>query len=103
MWLRSQYWIYNPFFSQLSIIYLWKTLRSTLTSVDCNLLNSNFVLAQTLLLGNLSFFQMKIWRYQTQLLIIYYRLRDLMKPCFKQYFVATDLIQVINIFSIWIN
>ena len=27
----------------------------------------------------------------------------LMKPCFRWYFLATDLIQVINIFSIWLN
>ena len=35
-----------------------------------------------------------------QLAIIYCQLRNLMKPCFKCYFLATDIIQVINIFQI---
>ena len=32
-------------------------------------------------------------------LIIYYQLRDLMKPCFKWYFLGTDLIQVVIFFQ----
>ena len=94
------YWIHNLFFLHFPLFTNERcTLLTTLNSINCNLLNiTDLVLTQILLFGNLSFNSNKNLRYYSQLLIIYYQLKDYMKTCFKPYFVATDLIQVINIF-----
>ena len=77
-------------------------LLRTLSIIDCYLLNNtDFVLTQTLLFGNLSFNSKKKKEILNATI-------DCIKPCNKWYFLATDLIQVINIFCnmtqlIWIT
>ena len=60
------------------------TLLSTLSSIDCTMLkNTDFVLTQTLLLGNLSFNSNKNLEILNATIGYILSTKRLMKPCFK--------------------